>query len=58
MKSFRYIYSCAGCGGEVEKLTPCHSEKDKEGHVTDYAGLHGWRCNNCGSGMKIKRVLK
>lgn len=58
MQSTMYNYSCATCGGTVEKLTHCHSEKDKEGNVTDYAGLHGWRCAKDGAGVKVVRVLK
>jgi hypothetical protein len=58
LQSSRYIYSCAACGGPVEKLTPCHSEKDKEGNKTDYAGLGGWRCAKDGAGIKVVRILK
>lgn len=58
MISSRYEYSCDKCGGRVEKLTPCHTEKDKDGNTKDYAGLHGWRCEQCGLGVKVKRTLK
>lgn len=53
----RFVYECAGCGGSVEK-TPCHTEKGKDGERQDYCGLHGWKCNNCGDGVKVKRQMR
>jgi hypothetical protein len=51
-------YSCAACGAGVQKYSPCHAEKDKDGNKTDYAGLGGWRCTgNCKGKIKIKVEL-
>jgi DNA-directed RNA polymerase subunit RPC12/RpoP len=65
--SARYIYVCAGCQGPVSK-TPCvkppeevkvgkRGEDKKSKKKYDYAGLHGWKCNNCGAGVKITRRM-
>lgn len=66
----RYEYSCATCGGTVFK-TPCEKpptpptkvgkdgrERKEREQLVEYAGLGGWRCNSCGSGVKINRKLR
>ena len=52
-KSTRYEYSCASCESPVEKSPTGQSEGKGAGH-----GLHGWKCNNCGDGVKVSRTLK
>ena len=52
----RYIYSCQACGGSVVK-TACQTVKDKEGKHKDHAGLGGWACQKCGSGVKDARRI-
>lgn len=52
----RYEYKCAGCSGQVSK-TPCHTQKE-DGKFKDYAGLHGWACQKCGSGVKVSRTIR
>jgi hypothetical protein len=32
-------------------------EDKKSKKKYDYAGLHGWKCNNCGAGVKITRRM-
>jgi DNA-directed RNA polymerase subunit RPC12/RpoP len=46
MPNVRYEYSCAKCGGKVTK-PPLGVE----------SGLHGWQCDECGRGIKVKRKL-
>ena len=53
-RSERYSYSCAKCGGAVTK-TPTGKSGEGKG-VTP--GLHGWSCDNCGSGVKVSRELR
>jgi len=60
----RYFYSCATCGGDVTK-TPCikreeikQEKGEKNQRKADYAGLHGWKCNKCGDGVKVARKLR
>lgn len=70
MTSQRYVYSCAGCAGNVQK-TPCEKpptptakvgkdgrEKKEREHKVEYAGLHGWKCNNCGDGVRVNRKMR
>lgn len=48
-------YSCFTCGAAVQKYSPCMTKKDKDGKVTDYCGLHGWRCTgNCRGKIKVR----
>lgn len=67
--STRFDYSCATCSGKVFK-TPCEKppeaapkvgkdgrEKKEREHKVEYSGLGGWRCENCGAGIKVKREL-
>ena len=70
MTSKRYEYSCAGCSGKVFK-TPCEKpptpapqvgkdgrEKKEREHKVEYSGLHGWKCDSCGNGVKVNRKLR
>lgn len=57
MISKRYDYECSTCHGQVTK-TECHSEPRQGRPPNDYAGLHGWKCNTCGNGVKVKRTLR
>jgi hypothetical protein len=50
--SYIYTYSCAKCGGSVDKPKVEMDEKGKFVH-----GLHGWCCSVCGKGVKVKRTL-
>lgn len=60
-KAERYLYSCATCGGSVNKpalIAKRQVENDKsEGKKPTQRGLHGWRCEKCGKGVKVRRVL-
>jgi hypothetical protein len=66
--SARYIYECSVCQGPVSK-TPCvkppeeikvgkRGEDKKSKKKVEYAGLGGWRCDNCGAGKPVTRRLR
>ena len=60
-------YECASCGGSVSKnplvKPPKETKvgkdgKEKQGKAKyEQVGLHGWSCNNCGRGVKVKVTL-
>ena len=61
-KMARYSYACASCAGLVTK-TPCIKRAEpqvgggKSERKADYSGLHGWKCSNCGDGVKVARKM-
>lgn len=54
IQSKRYTYACVGCEGAVTKPPTAMSEDGK----SVVHGLHGWKCNNCGDGVKVSRKMK
>lgn len=52
MNRARYKYSCGECAGPVEKKPV--GKEDKTGRFT---GLHGWKCQKDGAGIKVVRKM-
>ena len=60
MAQARFDYSCSNCKGPVLKK-PCGTKRTmtKKGKLEEeYTGLHGFRCSNCGPGIKVNRKVR
>lgn len=46
-------YFCTKCNAQVFKYASCGKHIDSKGRE-DYAGLGGWRCENCKGKIKVR----